>query len=149
MYDKKSNETIPYANIYIPYLNIGTASDDEGFFSLSNIDSKICTLLVSYIGYETHKQVVTRLKNENIFLNIFLNQKVLKSKNIFIRGVAREFLNIAKDPGKISFSPRHVSTLPTIGEIDIFRSLQLLPGINAGLGAVSYTHLTLPTSHNV
>jgi len=134
VYDKKSNETIPYANIYIPHLNIGTASDNEGFFSLSNIESKICTLLVSYIGYETHKQVVTRLKNENIFLNIFLNQKVLKSKNIFIRGVAREFLSIAKDPGKISFSPRHVSTLPTIGEIDIFRSLQLLPGINAGLG---------------
>ena len=134
VYDKKSNETIPYANIYIPHLNIGTASDNEGFFSLSNIESKICTLLVSYIGYETHKQVVKRLKNENIFLNIFLNQKVLKSKNIFIRGVAREFLSIAKDPGKISFSPRHVSTLPTIGEIDIFRSLQLLPGINAGLG---------------
>ena len=134
VYDKKSNETIPYANIYIPHLNIGTASDNEGFFSLSNIESKICTLLVSYIGYETHKQVVTRLKNENIFLKIFLNQKVLKSKNIFIRGVAREFLSIAKDPGKISFSPRHVSTLPTIGEIDIFRSLQLLPGINAGLG---------------
>ena len=134
VYDKKSNETIPYANIYIPHLNIGTASDNEGFFSLSNIESKICTLLVSYIGYENHKQVVTRLKNENIFLKIFLNQKVLKSKNIFIRGVAREFLSIAKDPGKISFSPRHVSTLPTIGEIDIFRSLQLLPGINAGLG---------------
>lgn len=134
VHDKKSNEAIPYANIYIPYLNIGTASDNEGFFSLSNIDSKICTLLISYIGYETHKQVVTTLKNENIFINIFLNQKVLKSKNIFIRGVAREFLSIAKDPGKISFSPRHVSTLPTIGEIDIFRSLQLLPGINAGLG---------------
>ena len=49
VYDKKSNETIPYANIYIPYLNIGTASDNEGFFSLSNIESKICTLLVSYI----------------------------------------------------------------------------------------------------
>ena len=134
VYDKRSNETIPYANIYIPHLNIGTASDNEGFFSLSNIESKICTLLVSYIGYETHKQVVTRLKNKDIFLNIFLNQKVLKSKNIFIKGVAREFLSIAKDPGKISFSPRHVSTLPTIGEIDIFRSLQLLPGINAGLG---------------
>ena len=134
VYDKKSNETIPYANIYIPYLNIGTASDNEGFFSLPNIDSKICTLFASYIGYETHKQVVTRLKNENIFIDIYLNQKVLKSKNIFIKGIAREFLNIAKDPGKISFSPKHVSTLPTIGEIDIFRSLQLLPGINAGLG---------------
>ena len=120
VYDKKSNETIPYANIYIPSLDIGTASDNEGFFSLSDIDSKICTLIVSYIGYKTHKQIVKRLKNENIFIDISLNQKALKSKNIFIKGIAREFLGIAKNPGKISFSPRHVSTLPTIGEIDIF-----------------------------
>ena len=49
VHDKNSNETIPYANIYIPSLDIGTISDDEGVYSLSKIDTKICTLFVSYI----------------------------------------------------------------------------------------------------
>ena len=40
VYDKKSNETIPYANIYIPYLNIGTASDNEGFFRYQTLTQK-------------------------------------------------------------------------------------------------------------
>ena len=134
VHDKNSNETIPYANIYIPSLDIGTISDDEGVYSLSNIETKICTLFVSYIGYETQKTVITHPKTNKYSKDIFMDQKIINSKNIYIRGKAREFLNIANEPGKISFSPKHISTLPTIGEVDIFRSLQLLPGISSGLG---------------
>ena len=61
----------------------------------------------------------------------------MNSKNIYIKGESREFLNIANEPGKISFSPKHISTLPIIGEVDIFRSLQLLPGISQGLAGKS------------
>ena len=134
VHDKNSNETIPYANIYIPSLDIGTISDDEGVYSLSNIDIKICTLFVSYIGYETQKTIITHPKTNNYSKDIYLNQKIIDSKNIYIKGKSREFLSIANEPGKISFSPKHISTLPTIGEVDVFRSLQLLPGISSGLG---------------
>ena len=133
IYDFKSNETIPFANVYIPSLNIGSISDDQGIFSLTNIDAKSCSLFVSYVGYETEKKVINvkTIKNKN--LEIYLKQKILKSKNIYIRGKSREFLNISNEPGKVSFSPKHISTLPIIGEVDIFRSLQLLPGISQGL----------------
>ena len=133
IYDYKSNETIPFANVYIPSLNIGSISDDQGIFSLTNIDSKSCSLFVSYIGYETEKKSIHLEKTKNNVLEIYLKQKILNSKNIYIRGKSREFLNIANEPGKISFSPKHISTLPIIGEVDIFRSLQLLPGISQGL----------------
>ena len=133
IYDYKSNETIPFANVYIPSLNIGSISDDQGIFSLTNIDYKSCSLFVSYIGYETEKKSIHLKKTKNNVLEIYLKQKILNSKNIYIRGKSREFLNIATEPGKISFSPKHISTLPIIGEVDIFRSLQLLPGISQGL----------------
>ena len=133
IYDYKSNETIPFANVYIPSLNIGSISDEQGIFSLTNIDSKSCSLFVSYIGYETEKKSIHLKKTKNNVLEIYLKQKILNSKNIYIRGKSREFLNIATEPGKISFSPKHISTLPIIGEVDIFRSLQLLPGISQGL----------------
>ena len=32
----------------------------------------------------------------------------------------------------MAFLPRHISALPHLGETDIFRSLQLLPGIQMG-----------------
>ena len=43
----------------------------------------------------------------------------------------------SNSPGQISFSPRHVATLPNLGEIDIFRSIQYLPGVQLALGSTS------------
>ena len=40
-------------------------------------------------------------------------------------------------PGQISFSPKHVATLPNLGEVDIFRSMQYLPGVQLALGSTS------------
>ena len=139
--DNVSNETIPYANVYVPSLDMGTISNNEGIFSLSGIESRICTVYVSYIGYETHEKPIYFSRNQQSPVDIFLKQKIINSKNIFIRGISREFLSLTNEPGKISFSPKHISTLPTIGEVDIFRSLQLLPGIHQGLGGTAELYI--------
>ena len=139
--DNVSNETIPYANVYVPSLDMGTISNNEGIFSLSGIESRICTVYVSYIGYETHEKPIYFSRNQQFPVEIFLKQKIINSKNIFIRGISREFLSLTNEPGKISFSPKHISTLPTIGEVDIFRSLQLLPGIHQGLGGTAELYI--------
>ena len=139
--DITSNETIPYANVFIPSLNIGTISNDEGIFFLPKIKSRLCTLYVSYIGYETKQQPVYFSNNEKVDTDIYLKQKIIKSKNIFIRGKSREFMQLSQEPSKISFSPKHISTLPTIGEVDISRSLQLLPGIHQGLGGTAELYI--------
>ena len=134
VHDSNSNQTIPHANIYIPSLDIGTITDDQGIYSLTKINTRICTLFVSCIGYETQKVIITDPKKSQYSRDIYMNQKVINSQNIYIKGKVREFLSIGNEPGKISFSPKHIATLPTIGEVDIFRSLQLLPGVSSGIG---------------
>ena len=57
IYDYKSMGTIPFANVYIPSLGVGSISDEQGIFSLTNINFKSCTLFVSYIGYQTEKKL--------------------------------------------------------------------------------------------
>ena len=49
-----------------------------------------------------------------------------------IYGEQLEFLQRSSGTGQLAFSPRHIASLPNIGETDIFRSLQLLPGIQMG-----------------
>ncbi|GIS70528.1 MAG: hypothetical protein CM1200mP10_01050 [Candidatus Neomarinimicrobiota bacterium] len=49
-----------------------------------------------------------------------------------IYGEQLEFLQRSSGTGQLAFSPRHIANLPNIGETDIFRSLQLLPGIQMG-----------------
>ena len=135
--DKETGEPIPFANVFIPELMIGDISRNDGSFSILNISTRVCTLTISYIGYETKKTYLLFPKDENIFQNIFISPKILTTAAVSIVGTTREFMDRSNSPGQISFSPRHISTLPNLGEVDIFRSLQLLPGIQLGLGGTS------------
>ena len=135
--DKETGEPIPFANVFIPELMIGDISQNDGSFSVLNISTRSCTLNISYIGYETEKVPILFPKGENVFHEIFISPKVLTTKTVSIMGTTREFMDRSNSPGQISFSPRHISTLPNLGEVDIFRSLQLLPGIQLGLGGTS------------
>lgn len=135
--DSTSQEPIPFANVFIKDLNIGDISQSNGFFSISNISANACTLSVSYIGYETEKVFLSFPRDEDKFLKIPLSKRIISSDEVFITGESREFMEQSNSPGTISFSPRHISTLPNLGEVDIFRSLQLLPGIQLGSGGTS------------
>ncbi|MBT3607043.1 MAG: TonB-dependent receptor, partial [Candidatus Marinimicrobia bacterium] len=135
--DKETGEPIPFANVFIPELMIGDISQNDGSFSILNISTRSCTLHISYIGYETEKVPILFPKGESVFHEIFISPKVLNTETVSIIGTTREFMDRSNSPGQISFSPRHISTLPNLGEVDIFRSLQLLPGIQLGLGGTS------------
>jgi len=135
--DSQSREPISFANIYLKKLNIGDISNRDGTFSLSNISSQSCSLTISYIGYKTEKISLVFPKDENIFHEILLIPKIITTSGISILGSNREFMEKSNSPGQYTFSPRHISTLPNLGEVDIFRSLQFLPGVQLGLGESS------------
>jgi len=135
--DAKTGEPIPFANVFIKQLNIGDISKSNGFFSISNISTKTCSLSISYIGYETQNIGLVFPKDESQFLSIPLAKNIILSKGVVITGETREFMEQSNSPGTITFSPRHISTLPNLGEVDIFRSLHLLPGIQFGSGGTS------------
>ncbi len=139
--DSQSGEPIPFANVYIRELNIGDISSQDGTFFISQITSKTSLLSASYIGYET-KEVKLNFPNDlDDFQKIYLKPKVINSEEVSITGEYREFMTKSDYPGQISFSPRHISTLPNLGEVDIFRSLQFLPGIQLGLGETSNLYI--------
>ena len=139
--DHQSGVPIPYANVYINKLHIGDISAQDGTFFISNISLPNCSLVVSYIGYETKRIKLSFLKNLSSFQKISLYPKIINSNEISITGMNREFMDESDFPGQISFSPRHISTLPNLGEVDIFRSLQFLPGIQLGLGETSNLYI--------
>ncbi len=141
VYDLETGETIPYANIFIPKLSLGNITNTDGAFSISNIPVKTCTLFISYIGYQTSKIEINFPFDEYKVKNIRLKPHIISSKDIWITARSREFMGRTETPGKISFSPRHISTLPNLGEVDIFRSLQLLPGIQIGPGGTSNLYI--------
>mgnify|MGYP001157414673 FL=1 len=127
--DVNSGEYIPHANVYVKEGFLGTMSDEFGFFKISGDIDATDTLVISYIGYHPLK-VVNSVKNEVNYFEIV--PKILDVETINIFGKKIDFLQRSSDHGVLSFSPRHITNLPNIGETDVFRSLQLLPGIQMG-----------------
>ena len=75
VYNNKTNQPIPDVNIFIPSLNIGTASNEDGSFSLIIETKDGIDLFVSHIAYIS----------KNMLLNENLNKIIIKlDENFFI-----------------------------------------------------------------
>jgi len=69
--DHQSNKEIEFANIGIAGKNVGTISNEDGDFELiipKNLNKDF--LVVSYIGYKSHKAKISEIENESIKIKL-------------------------------------------------------------------------------
>lgn len=80
--DKASSEPIIFANIYLPQLEKGTTTDEQGRFDINNLPNGSYKMIVSIIGYETLSQTITLPSNES--LTILLNPSAIEMEEIIV-----------------------------------------------------------------
>lgn len=68
--DKESQEPIVFANIYLPQLEKGTITDDDGVFDLEKIPSGTYKIVISYLGYETLSQNILIPSNTDLVFEL-------------------------------------------------------------------------------
>ena len=130
--DKESSEFIPHANISVLNTLSGSVSNENGFYNISGVTAEFCTLSVSYIGYITEQILVRKSDARTSIIRINLSPTILSSENITVTGKRIDIMKQGEQVSQISYSPRNVAMLPNLGENDVLRSLQLLPGIQGG-----------------
>lgn len=129
VYDKDNGEPIMFCNVIVEGLSIGTATDVNGFFNISDVQAGNQTLLVTYIGYDTLRQNVT-LKEKQI-----LNQKLeISSSSVQIETVTvsadRQEMKSEVKVSVTKVTPKDIKIIPSIGgEPDLAQYLQILPGV--------------------
>jgi len=129
--DKLSGEPIQYANVHIQNTHFGDITNQEGFFYFPTIiDSG--SINISYIGYEPIRVPISFSEAPDSLYIVELLPKVIRSEGVTVTGDDLEFFSQPMKTGQISFSPKHIASLPKLGETDIFRTLKLLPGIQIG-----------------
>lgn len=108
----------------------GAYSNKFGFYSLPNITNGTYFLAVSSVGYKLMllKIIVT---NDDVRRNVQLESTSAMTEEVTV--TADRESSPTSSISSISISPSFVSKMPAFGgEVDIFRTLQLLPGIAAG-----------------
>lgn len=128
--DAKSGEALPYANVQVLGTERGASTNTDGYFVLVNEPVGVCTLSVRYIGYSEQKMPVDNQPEETHVLKIALNQTVIEVEGVTVTAQA-EMLRAAEKISQVTISARQLSSLPSIGEVDVFRAMQLLPGVSS------------------
>ncbi|OGV01725.1 MAG: hypothetical protein A3J84_05745 [Ignavibacteria bacterium RIFOXYA2_FULL_37_17] len=129
--DSLSGEALPYANVYIRELNRGANTDFRGFFVMASLPYRRVTIVISYVGYKSKQFFI------NIEPNIVNDLRVqLAALNIQMKTIETTGQKIAKenatDLSLQKIAIRDLENLPKGVELDVFRSLQSMPGVQTG-----------------
>jgi len=128
--DKSDGEVLIGATVYIPEIGAGAASNVYGYFSIV-VPEGTYDLAFSYIGYETETLNVDLEESKK--MNIMLSDVGERIEEVVVtaekknRNIESIEMSQAKMPVKM------VKKLPAfMGEVDIIKSIQMLPGIQSG-----------------
>ena len=127
IYDSKSGESLPGANIFLENTNYGTTSDLDGYFIILDIPIELYNLKIQYLGYQDVNKKISLEKNlqlekiELIPQSLELEEISISDSKIERQG---EF-----QTSRIKLNSLQLKRIPQVAESDLFRSLQSLPGV--------------------
>lgn len=128
--DGETGEALPHASVLLAGTKRGAATNTDGYFVIVNAPVGSRKLRVSYIGYATGEvELDSTAAAGNAPLNIYLTQIVYELEGITVQGEAQT-IEVAGKVSEVVLAPAQLRSMPNIGEVDVFRSLQLLPGIS-------------------
>jgi CarboxypepD_reg-like domain/TonB-dependent Receptor Plug Domain len=131
--EKKTNEAISGAQIYIDKTTRGTTSNPAGFYSLSLPQGKY-SLIVQYTGMNQEKREIILYSDGK--LDISMEEDVISLKEVLVE--SERDANIANNQmGKSTIDMKSIKNVPKVlGENDILRVALTLPGVKSvGEGA--------------
>ncbi len=127
--DNFTGEVLPFANIFETSKKQYGTSNDYGFYSIK-LNKGIVNMRVSYIGYQT--VTLNFPVTSDTLINIRLNPLTQKLNEVVITDSLEK--TSANVPIGIKTIPiQQANHLPAIlGEVDLLKTIQLLPGVQSG-----------------
>lgn len=130
-----SKERLINTTIFEGYSKSGIISDNTGFYSLL-LPSGKAHLTFTFIGYKP--VIIEKTLSRDTVINVFLEISTEKIDEVI---VTEQRIRDKLDSRQVSIERLPLSTIKQIpaliGEVDILKSLQLLPGIQSGSEGLS------------
>lgn len=125
--DAETGEALISSRVYNDSLKTGTMSNVYGFYSLT-LPAGTHNILFSFIGKSPQKKQVFLDQDIELDINLFDNKNL---ETVVVTGEKKE--QESSEMSTINLSMSKVKSLPVLlGEQDIIKTAQLLPGIQSG-----------------
>ncbi len=127
--DSTNGETLPFASVVIPGTNISSSTNRDGFFALIGAPADSFTIRVVFLGYRATEFPVAADASPGL-LTVNMAPVVFELAGITVVAEESQMISTVRGISRVTASPEVMAILPSVGEADVFRSLQLLPGIS-------------------
>ncbi|NSL88727.1 TonB-dependent receptor [Chitinophaga sp. Mgbs1] len=135
--DGRSGEKLPGATIYSPALKQGTTTNQYGYFSFTTVKDTN-SLIVSYIGYEPVLLPVSERGDRIVMVSL---QPVANLKEVVVNASDNK-LQDETQMSKITLPLSAMQSMPKLlGESDVMRTLQSMPGVSGGMDGAGNLHV--------
>jgi hypothetical protein len=127
--DAEAGETLIGVTVFVKELGTGVTSNEYGFYSIS-LPSGTYNLEYSFIGLATKNEVINLTKN--IKLDIEMGENVENLVEIVVKSEAQD-RNVSELQMSVNkLDAATIKKIPSLlGEVEILRSIQLLPGVTS------------------
>ena len=126
--EASSGEPISYANVFLSNTALGAATSRDGYFVITDVPKGEYEFNVTMIGYSVYKEKISVSDTASIRLEILLKEEVIETSEILVTAERQKFER-AIESSQISLDLREINSVPAFIEPDIFRTLQMLPGV--------------------
>ncbi len=124
--DRHDGKPLRLVNITLQETRQGDVTDSNGYYVISNVKAGTYTLVISLIGYKRLARTI-EIKNNRTFSFSIEEQPLLFQPIEITPGT---FSVSVDDPGSYQLTPRQILYTANLFTRDIYRSLQILPGIS-------------------
>ena len=126
--EESSGEPISYANVFLSNTAFGAATSRDGYFVITDVPKGEYEFNVSMIGYSIYKEKINVSDTSSLRLDIRLKEEVIETSEILVTAERQKFERMIES-SQISLDLREINSVPAFIEPDIFRTLQMLPGV--------------------
>ena len=120
------NLPAPFVNIYLNNTEIGTSSNENGWYELKNIPPGKYTLIASTIGYITFSKSIIIKKGEEQILDIVLKPSIESLDEMVVTGTLKPVSRLESPVPVEVYKPTFFKKNPTA---NIFEALQNVNGV--------------------
>jgi hypothetical protein len=125
--DRSTNAPLAFANILIKDTQQGTATDDQGRFSLI-LNKGNYLLQFSYVGYK--QEIIPLTVSGDTLIYITLNSIDMLLQNVTVYSNKQNDENEQKEVSALSLQSENIEKSTSLMS-DVLRSVQFLPGVTA------------------
>lgn len=137
--DAASGEKLIGATVYAPRVQRGAATNEQGFFSL-RLPADSVAVAVSYVGYQQQVDTLALAEDRRVVYELTPAEVRLDAVEV----VADRTASVVEETqmSGIALPVATVRSLPVLlGETDILKTLQLMPGVQSGTEGTSGLHV--------